>query len=253
MSTLSCWSSRNAFPRYAGITRYVESNLGHPNVSPAATTSLPETYPIKPLVTNTTLGFEKVLAIGLPERSDRRDTLALTATVSDIDLEWIDAVKGSEVHTKAWPAVRRHSVIEAKYSSALIIEDDAEWDVALRNQLQVFANRSRSLSNVGRNESLWIASDTPTHNPYGDDWDLLWLGNCANPPAPSDAKTFPSEGDQIYCVFPVSGGMSCLYGYAVTLESAKTYMSWLWMWTNLRISLFRSTANISDVLRCGRN
>lgn len=51
------------------------------------------------------LQFEKILAVGLPERFDRRDTLIMTATINDIELEWMDAVKGSEMNRKAWPAV----------------------------------------------------------------------------------------------------------------------------------------------------
>ena len=29
----------------------------------------------------------------------------MTATVNDIELEWVDAVKGSEMKKEAWPAV----------------------------------------------------------------------------------------------------------------------------------------------------
>ena len=29
----------------------------------------------------------------------------MTAAVNDIELEWVDAVKGSEMNKKAWPAV----------------------------------------------------------------------------------------------------------------------------------------------------
>ncbi|KAL9591958.1 MAG: hypothetical protein Q9179_007201 [Wetmoreana sp. 5 TL-2023] len=122
-------------------------------------------------------------------------------------------------------------VVEARYSSALIIEDDADWDVALKSQLKNLAHRTRTLSNAGRNESLWITSKTPTQSPYGDDWDLLWLGNCAVPPAPDDAQTFPGEGQgdssQMHYVFPVRGGMSCLYGYAINYKSARTLLGWL--------------------------
>ncbi|KAL8798348.1 MAG: hypothetical protein Q9182_006736 [Xanthomendoza sp. 2 TL-2023] len=111
--------------------------------------------------------------------------------------------------------------------SALIIEDDADWDVALKSQLETFANKTRALGNAGRNESLWTTSETPTHSPYGDDWDLLWLGSCATPPAPPETATFPGEGEQDHYVFSAGGGMSCLYGYAITHESAKTLMGWL--------------------------
>ncbi|KAL9621848.1 MAG: hypothetical protein Q9204_008082, partial [Flavoplaca sp. TL-2023a] len=105
--------------------------------------------------------------------------------------------------------------------------DDADWDIALKSQLQNFANRTRTLSNNGRNESLWITSETVTHSPYGDDWDLLYLGSCANPPAPDNSPTFPGEAGQAHWVFPVNGGMSCLYGYAINARSARTLMGWL--------------------------
>ena len=125
----------------------------------------------------------------------------------------------------------RPRVVESGWSSALIMEDDADWDVALKSQLHKFANRTRHLSNAGLNSSLWITSDTPTNSPYGDDWDLLWLGNCAVPPAPNDAAIFPGEGtgdaNRIHYVYPVSGGMSCLYGYAINHQSARTLMGWL--------------------------
>ncbi|KAL9582186.1 MAG: hypothetical protein Q9212_003440 [Teloschistes hypoglaucus] len=121
--------------------------------------------------------------------------------------------------------------MEAGWSTTLIIEDDADWDIALRDQLQTFANRTRTLSNAGRNESAWVKSETPTHSPYGDDWDLLWLGNCAVPTAPDDAQAFSGEGSgdsaQTHYVFLVRGGMSCLYGYAVNHRSVRTLMGWL--------------------------
>ncbi|KAL8832372.1 MAG: hypothetical protein Q9170_004908 [Blastenia crenularia] len=124
-----------------------------------------------------------------------------------------------------------YRVVEAGWSSALIIEDDADWDVALKSQLQTFANRTRTLSNAGRNESLWITSRTPTHSPYGDDWDLLWLGNCAVPPAPDNAQTFTGEDQgetsEMHFVFPAQGGMSCLYAYAINYKSARTLLGWL--------------------------
>ncbi|KAI4087265.1 MAG: hypothetical protein L6R37_008340, partial [Teloschistes peruensis] len=126
-------------------------------------------------------------------------------------------------------ALRR--AMEAGWSTTLIIEDNADWDIALRDQLQTFGNRTCTLSNVGRNESLRVTSETPTHSPYGDDWDLLWLGDCAVPTAPDDAQIFSGEGSgnspQTHYVFPVRGGMSCLYGYALNHRSVRTLVGWL--------------------------
>lgn len=52
---------------------------------------------------NSTLGFSKILIVGLPERSDKRDALALAAAQTGIRLDWIDGVRGETVPDKAVP------------------------------------------------------------------------------------------------------------------------------------------------------
>ena len=54
----------------------------------------------------TTDQFEKILALGLPERSDRRDALTLMSSYQNVKLEWMDAVKGEDIKQVAWPTVR---------------------------------------------------------------------------------------------------------------------------------------------------
>ena len=54
-------------------------------------------------VSNKTLGFEKVIAIGLPERTDKRDALELMASLTGFDIEWVDGVKPSSIPNKAVP------------------------------------------------------------------------------------------------------------------------------------------------------
>lgn len=49
------------------------------------------------------------------------------------------------------------------------MEDDADWDVTIKAQLQSFAIAVRALQEVG---------DADTDSPYGDNWDILWLGHC---------------------------------------------------------------------------
>jgi hypothetical protein len=137
---------------------------------------------------NSTLGFEKVLAIGLPERTDKRDALALTSSLTGFHIDWIPGVKGQTIPDKAVPygadrkkiwennlgswrghmnAVR--AIIENNWSSALIMEDDMDWDVRLKTQLERFSKGSQYvLDSQGK----------VTNSPYGDDWDLLWLGHC---------------------------------------------------------------------------
>lgn len=49
------------------------------------------------------------------------------------------------------------------------MEDDADWDIAIKAQLQSFALAARAMQGTG---------DSATASPYGDDWDVLWIGHC---------------------------------------------------------------------------
>lgn len=51
----------------------------------------------------------------------------------------------------------------------MIMEDDVDWDVNLKTQLQSFAFGVRALQG---------ADTKVTASPYGDDWDIIWLGHC---------------------------------------------------------------------------
>ncbi|KYK62002.1 hypothetical protein DCS_03147 [Drechmeria coniospora] len=139
-------------------------------------------------VTNRTLGFEKIMVVGLRERSDKRDAIALMASLTGIDVDWVDGVPSSSISEKAVPfgidvdrakdnflgswrghmdAIRR--VVEMGYSSALIMEDDVDWDVHVKSQLKAVG--------MGARELFGESSRAP-HSPYGDTWDVLWPGHC---------------------------------------------------------------------------
>ncbi|KAI1395143.1 glycosyltransferase family 25 protein [Hypoxylon fuscum] len=138
-------------------------------------------------VANETLGFSKIFVVGLPERSDKRDAMALTSSLTGFHVEWINGVKGESIPDKAVPfgadrkklwetnlgswrghmnAVRR--IIEEDLDSALIMEDDMDWDVRLKPQMERVAQGARAL----------LSSASKPTSPYGDDWDLMWLGHC---------------------------------------------------------------------------
>lgn len=55
------------------------------------------------VIANETLGFEKIFAVGLPERSDKRDALALTSSLTGFKIDWIDGVRGESVPDEAVP------------------------------------------------------------------------------------------------------------------------------------------------------
>ena len=67
-------------------------------------------------------------------------------------------------------------------TSALIIEDDVDWDVRLRQSLQDFALSSNALLQAPRTVSLNLdrlpSISVTNGSPYGEGWDVLWLGHC---------------------------------------------------------------------------
>ncbi|KAJ9601863.1 hypothetical protein H2200_013636 [Cladophialophora chaetospira] len=149
-------------------------------------------------VQNETLGFEEIYLISLPERTDKQDAFAIQAAFSNISYTLVDGVHGDEVSTKALPHTmsqkatiigcwRAHlniyqKMVHENVSTALIFEDDADWDVALKHQLVQFARASRFIGGI---EDDHVAS-----SPYGDDWDVLWLGHCGTWVLPDDEHRF---------------------------------------------------------------
>ncbi|EUC27314.1 glycosyltransferase family 25 protein [Bipolaris zeicola 26-R-13] len=134
---------------------------------------------------NSTLGFQKIYAISMAHRPDKRDYLALMGLVSHLDIEFVDGVNASLMHPKAFPAFWRgeeglgaygcwrahlnvyQKMVQNQIQSALIIEDDADWDVLLKSQMLSFARGVRAIQD----------STLPLHSPYGDSWNLLTLGH----------------------------------------------------------------------------
>ncbi|KGO68441.1 hypothetical protein PITC_070660 [Penicillium italicum] len=140
-------------------------------------------------IRNGTLGVQKVFAINLVSRPDKRDSIVLGSSLSNFHVEFIDGVTPDEVDAKSYPynwnhdhktteyAARRahvnglQRIVQERIASAIIMEDDSDWDVSIKVQLQSFAHAVRALQ-------LQDKQKVPTHSPYGDDWDILWLGHC---------------------------------------------------------------------------
>lgn len=147
-------------------------------------------------VQNSSLGFERILVINLPTRTDKIDALRLSASLTGINFTLVPGVLDEDVAVAAlpyvWPAGeepgmgawRAHMnalnmVIRDGLSSALILEDDIDWDVHVKNQLPPIAHGTRQLG-IERLKRVNKTSQIPPHSPYGDDWDVLWLGHCAS-------------------------------------------------------------------------
>lgn len=54
-------------------------------------------------IANTTLGFEKIFVLGLADRLLKRDSVELGASVTDLNITWIDGVYGDKIHKNAIP------------------------------------------------------------------------------------------------------------------------------------------------------
>lgn len=107
----------------------------------------------------------------------------------------------------AYGAWRSHlsiatQIVEEDIQSALVLEDDADWDIRIHEQLMEFAQASRLLVQPLPGTTSQFLDPTyhgelgdlqpktfivgehqvtlPTTSPYGDldRWDMLWLGHC---------------------------------------------------------------------------
>ncbi|GAB1316338.1 hypothetical protein MFIFM68171_06548 [Madurella fahalii] len=245
-------------------------------------------------ILNATLGFQSIFTINLPSRTDRRDAMTLAAALSGLDITWIDGVASTDVPDKVLPggdttmkggnrgSWRAHMnalqrIVEHNVTSALILEDDADWDIRLKAQMQIFAHAARAftqprhrrgggdpLSSQYRDHPSPSVPIThlpslpnPQLTPYGDAWDVLWLGHCgtsfpsgappnsintapasplrvaipADPtvPAPQHLKPHPfALADPLAELYPphtrvvhLSNGTTCTQAYAVSQRGAR--------------------------------
>jgi hypothetical protein len=122
-----------------------------------------------------------------------------------------------------------HEILVHKWSTVLVMEDDADWDIAVKQQLIMVAPMIRQVLN----SSNTIGGGSP----YGDQWDLLWLGHCGElTPATGVLseldETLPNSplyreayGDYTYFspqlrLVHRSQSPVCTYAYAVTASAA---------------------------------
>ncbi|KAJ5704115.1 hypothetical protein N7493_011253 [Penicillium malachiteum] len=186
---------------------------------------------------NSTLGFEKIFYISLPQcvhtgkssnfcsiasriwifqvafadqitlihshisRTDRQDAMALIAAASGLSLTREHGVYGSLIHEKARPygshylrneqlgCWRAHAniwrkIISENIETALILEDDVDWDINIRS---VFAELSRQMSLQTDFKHLtpkWDRGQVHmnTFQRKGSGWDILYVGSSSNIP-----------------------------------------------------------------------
>lgn len=84
-------------------------------------------------------------------------------------------------------------IVRSGLSSALILEDDADWDIQIAQQMQQFAVATRQVLaqrpyRSPKETSMYSMPDSP----YGADWDLLWVGHCGGWPPPPQFHQYHS-------------------------------------------------------------
>ena len=123
------------------------------------------------------------------------------------------------------------------------MEDDADWDVTIKTQLQSFAIAMRSLQGT---DDVHVDKSTATGSPYGNDWDVLWLGHCGGECSsdsayyltPADRTILPPDHflpywrdppplarpDDARVTCPITDGVCSIF-YAVSLRGAQRILA----------------------------
>ncbi|CAG8471658.1 7821_t:CDS:2 [Cetraspora pellucida] len=163
---------------------------------------------------NTTLGFNQIYAINKPNRKDRRDKLDSLSTRLYFDLNIVDAVAENDTKkldefspkSQLKPSEKAvyfdhynvyKSIIDSKYGSALILEDDIDIEL----------NISPIMTDV--------------HQSLPSDWEMLYLGHCNNLEGKSSEPIIVKNKDNgtNYKLFK-SKKPYCTYAYAVSHAGA---------------------------------
>ena len=126
-------------------------------------------------------------------------------------------------------------IIAENVESALIMESDADWDLRIKETLQDVASASKRLL-----DWPFDAPPRPGVFPYGDKWDIIWIGHCGawnhdnyriysfnDSSVPPEDFEFafagtPKEGQHrqgTRSVFPV-GSTTCTTAYAISNAGA---------------------------------
>lgn len=130
-------------------------------------------------------------------------------------------------------------IVSENLGSGLVIEDDADWSVYLKDQLEHMAEGSRY---------IFPGNSTNSDSPYGDDWDMLWVGHCGSsfgedprryiiendPTVPpphhrlvNNAPDLAAEGfDNSTRVIYMAGGGLCTQSYALSLRGARKVLQY---------------------------
>ncbi|EOD51620.1 putative glycosyltransferase family 25 protein [Neofusicoccum parvum UCRNP2] len=258
------------FFAFAGITAlvlwhsYILSSTQPVQIAEALTEELASSS-----IANATLGFQTIIAISSEDASKpdawRQPGLfaAANRTGLDIKVHQSRAIPDGELHAfmqhtsktgesprigsaRAWLAhldALKH-VVAHNLSSALILEDDADWDVRIRQLLSPSAPIPSLIRAILADADSDAGTNATTNStaPFTLAYDVLWLGHCGSVKTPYTRQlhhapdaTLPLANQlralaDRYAYTPLddhtrsvmrSPGPTCTYAYAVTRQGAQ--------------------------------
>ena len=150
-------------------------------------------------------------------------------------------------------------VVQEDYESVLILEDDVDWDVRIKQQMLDLARAMRNYTSVPEDVTA----------PYGLDWDVLWIGHC-NEVINNDTRPFtwpdPTRVPTPEYITFVEGEVEklteghrsifatslpyCTFAYAVTRDGARRILEHGSTGRGHAYDLWLSLACSSGALRC---
>jgi hypothetical protein len=100
-SRLSNASWESVGMKFGAVDTYEddENSYDTPWTIPYSTAS---THDLK--IANSTLGFQSIMVLGLRDRLLKRDSMELAASITNLNLTWIDGVLGGEMHSSSVPS-----------------------------------------------------------------------------------------------------------------------------------------------------
>ena len=153
-------------------------------------------------VANSTLNFQQIFAINLPSRLDRRDLLTVMATYTNISVTIMPGVRSlaenalppprtpGSLRMEEYAVWRAHAniwrkVIEDGLETALILEDDNDWDLNLKDQIPRILN---ALEEIRAVTPLDEGDGVVRGHQAMEQWDILYLGSCWEQATLTDKK-----------------------------------------------------------------
>jgi hypothetical protein len=200
-----------------------KSPLSNLPETPVRSGPSPEAVVLPPIVhqdsqiANSTLNFEKIFAINLPSRLDRKDTLTLMAAYHNLSITIVPGVRSlaenalppprnpGSVRTEEYAVWRAHAniwrkIIEEGITTALIMEDDNDWDLNLKEQIPRVLT---ALNDLTRPPTRAQQDGVVRGDQQNEPWDVLYLGTCMESASLSDRRgraTFipiPSDNENV--------------------------------------------------------